>query len=597
MINAAAISKKPKQKIMFTLILLLGVFLGMGIVAYFVIKEAVQRTIEQQAVAFAEIAAIQVTTARSVYAQEIAGKLQQDGYGPHVDSARHKGFVPIPSQFLKLLGEESARNTAELFQYKPVSKWNLDAGQGLSDDFLRWAWPQIERQDQPDPAGPIHWKPAWRFEEENGQRILRYLSPDPASQASCVACHNSYETKPEIVAHRQDTGTPPGKQWKQHQLLGAISLSIPLSKVEARAAAQVKQTSILIFAILLGSMLLTIWFSRQLALQESSLDQIERELRRSEKEAEDAKALLLAKQDVERAFNELSAYLQAIDRHAIVSVTDPEGRIIQVNQKFCEVSGFSEEELIGCNHRLINSGLHPKSFFADMWQTISSGEIWRGQCCNRAKSGALYWVDSSIVPFKDTDGRIVRYISIRLDITEHKHTEQRMAHLANHDALTGLPNRNLLEDRIQSALAQCRRNNTLMALMFIDLDRFKPINDTLGHKVGDLLLVEISRRLRSCVREVDTVSRHGGDEFIVLLAGIENAANAELLAVKLLESLIAPCTILDHALSISASMGIAIYPADGECMESLLKHSDLAMYAAKQKGGNSYHFYTPDMHK
>ncbi|WP_145983696.1 diguanylate cyclase domain-containing protein [Ferriphaselus amnicola] len=588
-------SNKSRHKTMLTFVL--GVFLCTSIVAYFVIRDTVRETIENQAVAFAEIATVQATTARSVYAKEVAEKLRQDGFGPSVDYAHMKGYVPIPAQFLKMLGQASNTNTSHLFQYKPVSKWNLDAGQGLGDDFLRWAWPQIEQQDKANPDGPIAWKPIWRFEQQQGQRVLRYLSADAATQPSCIACHNAYESKPEIVERRKSQHIQAGKQWHQYQLLGAISITIPLSKVETLAVARVQRTSILIFGILFASLILAIWFSRRLVKQEVSLQEVERELLRSEKEMQDAKELLLAKQDVERAFSELSAYLQAIDQHAIVSVATPDGRIIQVNQKFCEVSGYSEQELIGQDHNIVNSGTHPSSFFSEMWQTIARGDIWSGEICNRTKSGALYWVDSSIVPLKDQDGKIVRYISIRLDITGRKKTELHMAHLANHDALTGLPNRYLLQDRFKAILARCRRSNMQTAVIFVDLDKFKPINDTLGHKVGDLLLIEVSQRLRSGIREVDTVSRHGGDEFIILLADIANIEDAAMLAQKLLHSLIEPYQIMGHELSISASMGISIFPQDGDDMEGLLKHSDLAMYYAKRNGGNNCQFYTPDMHK
>ncbi|MBI3901719.1 MAG: diguanylate cyclase [Nitrosomonadales bacterium] len=584
---------KPQRKIL--LISLLGVFLCTGVFAYVIVKQALKEAVEDQAVAFARIAVTQATTARSVYAKEVAEKLRQDGFGPNVDYLHMKGYVPIPAQFLKMLSQASTTNTAELFHYKLVSKWNLAADQGVNDDFLRWAWPQIEQQDQAEPSGQIAWKPVWRFEQQGGRKVLRYLSPDAASQPSCVACHNHYESTPEIVARRLSDHVPVGKQWKQGQLMGALSITIPLDGVENIAAAQVKKTSSLIFGILFAGIILTIWFSRKLTQQETSLQEVARELRRSEKETQDAKELLLAKADVERAFSELSAYLQAIDQHAIVSVTDPAGCIVQVNQKFCKVSGYSEEGLLGQNHRIVNSGHHPKGFFTEMWHAIARGEIWRGEVCNRAKSGELYWVDSTIVPLKDKEGHTVRYISIRIDITERKQAEHEMTHMANHDALTGLPNRYLLEDRFHAVLAHCHRSNIKTAIMFIDLDKFKIINDTLGHKVGDLLLIEVTRRLLAAVREVDTVSRHGGDEFIILLDDIAHIEDAGMLAQKLLDALTAPYQIMGNELNISASIGIAIFPNDGTNMETLLKHSDSAMYFAKENGRNNFQYFKPGM--
>jgi diguanylate cyclase (GGDEF)-like protein/PAS domain S-box-containing protein len=574
-----------------TISIMLGVFTCAGLVSYFVISDSVKKTVETQAVAFAEIAAVQATTARSVYAKEIAEKLRQDGSGPNTEYQHKKGYVPIPAQFLKMLGQASSANTSELFHFKPVSKWNLETSQGLDDNFLRWAWPQIESQDNPEPTGPIAWKPIWRFEEQEGQRVLRYLKPDAASQASCVACHNSYEAQPEIIARRMAEHVPAGKQWKQHQLLGAISITIPLKKVEEIAAVRVYETFILIFGILLASLMLAVWFSRRLERNKISLEEVERDLRRSENETKAANELLHAKHDVEHAFNELSAYNQAIDQHAIVSVADTHGRIIKVNRKFCDISGYSEEELLGQNHRVVNSGCHPKSFFVDMWSTIASGNIWRGECCNRNKSGGLYWVDSTIVPHRDAEGNIVHYISIRMDITERKRYESRMSLLAHHDSLTGLPNRNLLLDRCQSALALCRRDHTQAALMFVDLDKFKYINDTFSHRVGDLVMIEVAKRLLSCVRQVDTVSRHGGDEFIVLIAGISNAADVGVIAQKLINSLAEPFHHSGNELSLSASIGIALFPGDGEDLETLIKFSDLAMYVAKQRGRNNYQFY------
>jgi serine phosphatase RsbU (regulator of sigma subunit) len=303
------INRKPQRK--FTLTFLLVVFLGTGLIAYFVIRDTIKKTIESQAVAFAEIAAVQATTARSVYAKEIADKLRQDGLGPNVDFGHMKGYVPIPAQFLKMLGLASTANTSDLFHYKPVSKWNLEASQGLDDDFLRWAWPQIEQQDISDPIGPIKWNPVWRFEKQGGQKVLRYLSPDAASQSSCVACHNSYENKPEIIDRRKAAHVPAGKQWKQYQLLGAISITIPLKKVEEMAAVRVRDTSILIFGILLASLGLAIGFSRRQARQEINLEEVERDLHRSEKEAHDAKELLLAKQDVEIANEKLHVLLNS----------------------------------------------------------------------------------------------------------------------------------------------------------------------------------------------------------------------------------------------------------------------------------------------
>ena len=587
--------KRPQR--VWLLLLLCAGFFATFLVAATVIRNAVQKTVEHQALNVAEIVANQATTARSVYAASIVDKLQRDGFGPHVHSETLSGYVPIPAQFLKLVGQASSRNSAHLFEYKPVSKWNLDPQQGLGDAFLRWAWPQLEQQDQAKPAGPIDWQPVWRFEQQGGKRVLRYLRADAASQQSCVTCHNGYEKTAEIRARRGLQHTLADKQWRRHQLLGALSVTIPLDRVEQVATIQIRETSGLIFGILLASFAAMLWFSWRMVRQERDLQRTGLQLAHAEQQHRTAQTLLEAKQGVERAFSELSAYLQAIGQHALVSVTDPSGRIIEANDKFCQVSGYSRDELIGQDHRLVNSGYHSQAFFAELWATIQRGEVWRGEICNRAKSGRLYWVDSAIVPLKDEAGRVQRFISIRIDISEHKRVEQHAVHLATHDALTGLPNRMLLQDRIQQVLAHDRHSHLQAAVMFIDLDQFKVINDTLGHEAGDLLLMEVARRLCAGVGEEDTVARQGGDEFIILLPQIGGVPQLAALAQSLLQRLTEPCQVQGETLHISASIGIAVFPDDGNNVETLLKNSDIAMYHAKESGRNNVQFFTASMNR
>lgn len=267
------LSENNRQKIS-TYSVLIGVFLFVFVVSYFIIRDAVNKTVESQAITVAEMVAAQATTARSVYALQIADKLKRDGFGPHVNSGQMRGYVPIPAEFLKMIGEETANSTAHLFHYKPISKWNLEPDQGISDDFLSWAWSQLEKQDMPNPAGPISWKPVWRFDLEDGNKVLRYLSADAASQMSCVECHNAYEGRSEIIARRIASGVAPGKMWKQHQLLGALSVTIPLDKVESVAAEQVQITTVLIFGILWASLLAMMWFNKRLESQERSLSSL-----------------------------------------------------------------------------------------------------------------------------------------------------------------------------------------------------------------------------------------------------------------------------------------------------------------------------------
>lgn len=425
-----------------------------------------------------------------------------------------------------------------------------------------------------------------------------------------------------------------------------------------------------------------------------------------------------AKEEAIQAADELTAYIDAIGSLALVSISDHSGRIIHANPKFCEISGYSEKDLLGQDHRILNSGEHPKSFFVDMWSAIANGHTWHQEICNRNKNGKLYWVDSTIVPLKDKSGKINRYLSVRVDITarkqqhialkerlkesyclhairhdigldlyadelyqralnhlpsamqfpdiaaatlevhdkhftagkfnkhltnhiksqiilnenivgelrifytenevfflpdeqnlldtvandlgrwlERQQAEDRILQMANHDALTGLPNRRLLQDRIQQVLAHDSRIHSQMAVLFIDLDHFKIINDSLGHDIGDLLLKEVATRLSACVREEDTVARQGGDEFIIVLHSITDSSNAITIAQNIIEKISQSFNIKSEELYIGCSIGIAVFPDNGEDSETLLKNSDLAMYHAKQSGRNNYKFFNPEMNQ
>ena len=240
--------------------LLVAVFLLACAVGYAVVRDAVKKTVENQALAIAEVVASQATTARSVYAREVAEKLRKDGFGPDVNFANMPGHVPIPAQFLKLVGLSASSNSDKLFAYRPVSKWNLDSSQGLSDDFLRWAWPQLESQDQASPQEPIAWRTVSRIETQEGQRVLRFLKADPASQMSCVTCHNAYEKSATVLALRSEQGVAQGKQWSQHQLMGALSVTVPLDKAELLAGNRINQATVFFAAILIATFLAMFWF-------------------------------------------------------------------------------------------------------------------------------------------------------------------------------------------------------------------------------------------------------------------------------------------------------------------------------------------------
>ncbi|MGM0714773.1 EAL domain-containing protein [Brevibacillus parabrevis] len=418
---------------------------------------------------------------------------------------------------------------------------------------------------------------------------------------------------------------------------------------------------------------------------------------------------------------ELADVKYALDQSTILAITDHRGIILRANEQFCRISKYSRSELIGQDHRLLNSGHHPRSFFKQMWKCIGSGQVWRGEICNRAKDGSLYWVDTTIVPFVDTMGKIYQYVSIRNDITARKHMEEEVRkseelyrliaentsdiisivnaegdflylspahkavfdhdvpderfhnlfewiveddrdimafaiqhtystrkeytvecriqtsrketiwteskinpivdelsnvskllfvtrditdrkqseelihHLAYHDALTDLPNRRMYTQHLSREIMQAKRFQSNLAVLFLDLDRFKDVNDSFGHDVGDLLLVEAANRLKACLRPNDVAARLGGDEFTVLLSQLTDREEAAALANRIMEALQRPFILQDHSFNVSCSIGIALYPQDGDNADDLLKRADTALYTVKSRGKNGYDFFDPTM--
>jgi diguanylate cyclase (GGDEF)-like protein len=413
-----------------------------SVVTWQVVSQGQSRVIEYQAREVAEVVARLAASGRSAYAQHVAEKLRADGFGPHADYQELKGYVPLPAQFLKLVGKRATEESAGLFRYQPLSKWNLEESQGLNDDFQRWAWAQLSAQDQEYPTGPIDWKPVWRIENLNGARTLRYMRADPAVAQSCVDCHNMQEQLPDVISRRIRAGEDGTKRWRLHQLLGALEVDLPLDKVEALAGDQMNYTLVIISGVVVAGLV-----------------------------------------------------------------------------------------IIG--------------FF------------------------------------------------VFVDVTQARTMARQLTWQAGHDALTELHNRHKFEQRLSIVVQRAKLDHSTHALIVMDLEQFKIINETCGHDAGDTLLRQLGAVLKSQIRGGDTLARIGGDEFGILL---ENCSSEY--ARRIADSLRQAAREFRFAWSrrtfeIGVSVGMVSITQDSESVSSLLSAADVACHMAKAAGRNRIHVLHP----
>ena len=306
-------------------------------------------------------------------------------------------------------------------------------------------------------------------------------------------------------------------------------------------------------------------------------------------------AVLVVRDQTERKAQEYRLNLLAsVVEHASESVviTNPETVIIDVNQAFTEVTGYTRDEALGQTPSLLKSGRHDQAFYERLWQALKTESYWHGEIFNRRKDGEIFVEMGSISAVRNARGAVTHYFGLFTDITQLKDQQKQLERLAYYDVLTGLPNRRLVADRFDIALSQTRRGKTSLAVCYLDLDNFKEVNDQFGHGAGDHLLVEVAERLKVCIRGGDTIARFGGDEFVLVLVGLNDAVEVERVLGRILDSLSAPYAVATTVVKMSASIGVALYPNDvANDLDSLLRLADQAMYTAKQAGRNRWHVF------
>lgn len=276
-----------------------------------------------------------------------------------------------------------------------------------------------------------------------------------------------------------------------------------------------------------------------------------------------------------------------------ILISDADNNIVDVNPAFSKITGYDREEVIGKNPRLLSSGRQDSKFYSSMWQQLTSAGSWRGEIWNRRKSGEVYAEQLSVSVIYDNHGKALRYVAVFSDISHIKEHEAELSRFAYYDTLTGIPNRVLLADRMKQAIAQTAREKNMMAVCYLDLDGFKLINDNLGHDAGDQVLIEVAKRIEDTVRGGDTVARIGGDEFVVLLLGLNGQDECIITLQRLLAAIAQPIFFREETITLGASIGVSMYPINSSDSERLLKYADQAMYAAKKSGKNRYRFYNP----
>ncbi len=426
----------------------------------------------------------------------------------------------------------------------------------------------------------------------DGRKLLRVVMPFIASEnfrgTNCLSCHHT----------------------KLGGVNGAASVTIDLS-VGQRQLEEMKdrlwvghlvvQLLLLVLITLFVRHVIVRNITRPVKKLQQAMAGIEHDMdlsRRAEIDADNpdigdmAKSFNLLVEKLEQATDRLQLFAKMFENSGeAILITDDKRNILTVNPAFEHITHFSAAEVLGKNPRILSSGKQSREFYGEMWEIIEVTGKWSGEIWNRRKDGEIYAEWLSIAAVKNNKGEVINYISSFTDITKRKEAEKRIEFLAHYDSLTKLPNRALFGDRLRRALLLADRNKYKVGLMFLDLDKFKEINDTLGHLAGDQLLQSVAERLRESVRASDTICRQGGDEFLILIEEIQSNVELTRIADKIMVAMSRPHLLGEHSRTVSFSIGAAMYPDDADNEETLIKHADRAMYQAKESGRNSFKLY------
>ncbi len=455
--------------------------------------------------------------------------------------------------------------------------------------------PEEQAQDEMDRTALITGKSAFERIEETGKSpVLRVVVPFIAQQnfrgTNCLSCHKAAEGSVNGVASvnidlSQDLANL--SEIKRNLWVGNIIMQIFLSLLIYFVVRKLLTENIALPVKKLQLTMSQIQRNNDLS-QRADVDEQNPDI------GEMARTFNTLLSSLEHAHDRLELFARMFDNSGeAMIITDADRRIIMVNPAFEQITQYSAAEVVGKDPKLLSSGKQTADFYKLMWVTIEVSGQWQGEIWNRRKNGEVYpeWLSIGVV--KNAKGQVINYISLFSDITKRKEAERRIEFLAHYDILTRLPNRALFADRMKHALLLASRSNSKVGLMFLDLDKFKSINDTLGHLAGDQLLQSVAARLLSCVRQSDTVCRQGGDEFMILLEEISSVADIELIAHKIMAEMSVVHQLGNAEIVVSFSIGAAIYPDDAGEAEALVHCADQAMYLAKSSGRNNFKLYNP----